>query len=69
MWSEFSYLLYLQDLLFCLIIWNATCKTYLEPLRKLQNKAMHVINNMQWSSIFDPLFKKKNFKIRRLSQA
>ena len=47
-----------SHLLYCLTIWSATYKTYLEPLRKLQNKAMRVINNMQWSSNSDPLFKK-----------
>ena len=47
-----------SHLLYCLIIWSATYKTYLEPLKKLQNKALRVINNMQWSSNSDPLFKK-----------
>ena len=40
------------------MIWSATYKCYLEPLRKLQNKTMRVINNMQWSSNADPLFRK-----------
>ena len=37
---------------------SATYKSYLEPLKKLQNKAMRVISNMQWSSNSDPLFRK-----------
>ena len=47
-----------SHLLYCLLIWSATYKTYLEPSRKLQNKAMRVINNVQWSSNSDPLFRK-----------
>ena len=47
-----------SHLLYCLLIWSATYKTYLEPSRKLQNKAMRVINNVQWSSNSNPLFRK-----------
>ena len=51
-----------SHLLYCLIIWSATYKSYLESLKKLENKAMQVINNMDWSLNVDPLFtKKKNF--------
>ena len=47
-----------SHLLYCFIIWSAAYKTYLKPLRKLQNKAIQVISNMQWSSNSDPLFRK-----------
>ena len=48
-------------------LWSATYKRYLESLRKLQNKAMRVINNMQWSSNADPLFRKnKILKLKDL---
>ena len=67
--KKFISFLYLKKTLLCFLsftltilsyctIWSATYKTYLEPLRKLQNKAMRVINNMQWSSNSDPLFRK-----------
>ena len=43
------------------------CITYLSILRKLQNKAMQVINNMQRSSNADPLFSKnKILKLKDL---
>ena len=54
-------------LLYCFIIWSATYKSYLQPSRKLQNKAMRVINDMQWSSNSDPLFRKnKTLKLEDL---
>ena len=56
-----------SHLLYCLIIWSATYKIYLKHLRALQNNAMRVINNMQWSSNSDPLFRKnKVLKIEDL---
>ena len=34
-----------SHLLYCLIIWSATFKSYLDPLKKLQNRAIRIITN------------------------
>ena len=58
--------LFHSQLLYCLIIWCSTFKfkTYLDPLKKIQNRAIRMINNadrFQYTSLFF-----RNLKILQL---
>ena len=44
-------------LLYGIIIWAATFKSYLEPLNILQNKAIKIIDNRKWCDRVTPIYK------------
>ena len=45
---------------YCINVWGRTFDSYLDPLVKLQKKAVRVIAGAQRNSHTDPLFKKLN---------
>ena len=47
-------------LLYGIIIWAATFKSYLEPLNILQNKAIKIIDNRKWCDRVTPIYKHLN---------
>jgi len=47
--------------LYGLIVWGHTYPTYLEPLKKLQNKAIRILAGAKWDELSAPLY--QNLKV------
>ena len=43
---------------YCIDVWGDTCKSYLEPLVKLQKKVLRIISYSGFNSNVDNVFKK-----------
>ena len=52
---------------YCISVWGNTFDSYLDPLVKLQKRAVRVIVGAKWSSHTDPIFRKlKILKFRQI---
>ena len=51
---------------YCNCIWGNTCASYLDPLVKLQKRAIRIIAGAEWLAHTEPLF--KTFKVLSMSR-
>ena len=53
--------------MYCNEVWGNTCKTYLDPLVKLQKRAVRVVASAEWLAHTDPIFSSLQlFKLKEI---
>lgn len=57
---QLYYAIFHPHLLYCAIVWSSTNKTYLDPIRKLQNRVVKLIDGLNYRQNSSHAFKRLN---------